>query len=113
MKLKLFLVTAAYILQTCLSTTCPNVLNVSGGKFIPNTYRKSYVIRAQNGTGPKMCIRDCMLQQSCNAVNFRLIDFTCELLNSSTTDKIQIGTDFIFSELTDWTMVSTGISLSE
>lgn len=113
MKFELFLATAAYILQTCLSSSCPNILNVTGGEFITDTYSRSYVIRAQNGAGPKMCIRDCMLQQSCNAVNFRLVDFTCELLNSTITDEIKIGTDFMFSELTNWTMVSAGISLLE
>jgi hypothetical protein len=43
----------------------------------------SHVVLANSGVGPKMCVEDCMLYNGCNALNFKLEDLMCELLNVS------------------------------
>lgn len=92
------------ILKIC-NCYCNNDENVTGGAFTDGTYMDSYVIRAHSGTGPKMCIRDCLLQSDCNAVNFKKADWTCELLSISGGDQSTVQADFFYSSITGWTMV--------
>ena len=55
-------------------------LGIVGGPYQQHRYMNTHVILASQGIGPKMCVEECMLQNGCNAVNFRRNELTCELL---------------------------------
>lgn len=104
--LKLQIAIIAVTLQMYYCTLCDIGLNVSGGVYTQNVYMDSYVIRAHDGTGPKMCIKDCLLQSECNAVNFREKDWTCELLKVSyPADQSSVSLDYSYTPIESWTMV--------
>ena len=103
---KLHIAIIAVTCQMYYCTLCNIGLNVSGGVYTQNLYMDSYVIRAHDRTGPKMCIKDCLLQSECNAVNFRKKDWACELLKVSyPADQSSASLDFSYTPIDSWTMV--------
>ncbi|CAC5383716.1 CSMD [Mytilus coruscus] len=50
-----------------------------------------------------MCVRDCLLQHECNAVNYHE-NKTCELLITEESDMTSNTDDYYYSSITNWTM---------
>ncbi|VDI63776.1 Hypothetical predicted protein [Mytilus galloprovincialis] len=63
----------------------------------------SYVIREEHNSGPKMCIRDCLLQHGCNAINYN-DNKNCELLSTEESDTNSNIDGHHYSSITNWTM---------
>lgn len=87
------------------SNQCPFVQNITGSSYKTKKYKSSYVIRALTNSGPKMCIRDCLLQHECNGVNYNS-NKNCELLATQESDKTTSTNGYYYSSITNWTMVS-------
>ena len=93
-------------LKICACSKCDIIVNVTGGFFTENVYMDAYVIRAHSGTGEKMCVRDCLMQSDCNAINFRQKDWSCELLSVSYPgDQLTSAPEYSYSNISQWTMV--------
>lgn len=88
------------------SNSCHKAADITGGSYTDNRYMDTYVIRAKGHSGPKMCIRECLMQADCNAVNYKESSRFCELLlaNMSVDTHMSSAGDH-FSLISDWTMV--------
>lgn len=94
-----FILTVVFCNKQC------TVQNITGSSFTTNRYMNSYVIREEHNSGPKMCIRDCLLQHGCNAINYN-DNKNCELLSTEESDTNSNIDGHHYSSITNWTMVS-------
>lgn len=101
-KMKLIFI---YIL--CLKIMIGFQDTVNGGNFLQNKRMDSCIISTRNNIGPKMCIRDCLRIKNCKGINFHKDFLNCELLTVSNSESQLISKPgFMYSHITDWTMVS-------
>ena len=89
----------------CKASQCiANQLSIIGGDYQISTYSNSFVIRETSYTGPKGCIKECLYQYGCDAVNYKT-SHTCELLSTMAGDEKWTKQYSFFSEIADWKMV--------
>ncbi|XP_063406479.1 fibropellin-3-like [Mytilus trossulus] len=93
----LFILTEVFCNKQCI------VQNITGSSFTTKRYMNSYVIREEHNSGPKMCIRDCLLQHGCNAINYN-DNKNCELLITEESDTKSNIHGRHYSSITNWTM---------
>ncbi|XP_076082333.1 uncharacterized protein LOC143053433 [Mytilus galloprovincialis] len=102
--LKLFKFCFIFLLNFELTLTA-KVLNVTGGFYEKNKVMESFVVKASDLTGPKGCVRECMMYTDCNAVNFDMTRSYCELLDVAISDDetINNSNEVYFTNISDWT----------
>ena len=82
--------------------------SLQGGTFQNNQMMNSYVLLWIKNTGPKICVRNCMVYTGCNAVNYNKQNMICQLLKVSYPgDHSNDQSDSMFTEIDKWTLVRT------
>lgn len=102
-------IVVSYIYINAVASQCPaGQSKVTGGVYEPNAYSNSFVIREVVYVGPKGCIRQCLHQMGCDAVNYGT-NYTCELLVTNPRDEIWNVSNSFFTRVDDWKMVRINI----
>ena len=82
--------------------------SLQGGTFQNNQMMNSYVLLWIKNTGPKMCVRNCLVYTGCHAVNYHKQNMTCQLLKVSyPDDHSKDQSESMFTEIDKWTLVRT------
>ena len=81
-------------------------LTVSDGQFQEDTFNNARVILAQDKIGPKMCVQNCMMISTCQAINYFQSELNCEFLQVvQSTNALQYKEGLYFTERTKWIRV--------
>ena len=89
-----------------------NCLNISGGYFNKERISDAEIVYVKGNVGPKMCVEDCMLLSTCNAVNYFRSELKCEFLNGFfETNLIQSNKGSSYTEIRHWHRVCIHVEL--
>lgn len=79
---------------------------ITGGHFDKNKYSCADIILVKTNLGPKMCVKHCLLVNTCVAVNYIRNKYTCELLGTtSSTLALQHREGSEYTEVNRWKTV--------
>lgn len=85
-----------------------NVLGftITGGHFDKNKHSCADIILVKNNVGPKMCVKHCILVNTCMAVNYIRNEHKCELLSTiSLMNTLQHMDGSDYTDIYRWKMV--------
>ena len=98
---------SVFLLLYMINITTAVHENITGGRFVKDTYMDTYVIVSYDQVGPRMCVADCMMYTDCNAVNYRPDTLHCQLLTETNPVNQPLNrTGSYYSQLEHWRKVN-------